>query len=252
MGVFDGKVAIVTGAGRGLGEDYARLFAEDGAAVALADLDGEGAKRVAKDIEAAGGRAVGIEADVSSLDSVQAMVDATVAELGSPDILVNNAGIWKDLEGVFVGILDTEPDYWDFVLRVNLTGAFLCSKAAYPKMVEKGWGRIINVSSVATRIPSGVYGTSKLAMNHLTFCSAHQLGDSGITVNSIAPGIIDNDATRSQMPAELLDGLVSQLAVKRRGTGRDNYSAIRWICSDDADWFTGQTLHINGGQLSLM
>lgn len=252
MGALDGKVAIVTGAGRGLGEEYARYLAEDGAAVSVTDIDGEAAKRVAKQIEADGGRAIGLGADVTDLDSVQAMVDATWSELGRIDILINNAGVWKDLEGVFVGILDTDPDYWDFVMRVNLTGAFLCSKAVYPKMAENGWGRIINVSSVATRIPSGVYGTSKLALNHLTFCAAHQLGDSGITVNSIAPGIIDNEATRSQMPPELLDGLVAQLAVKRRGTGRDNYSAIRWLCSEDADWFTGQTLHVNGGQFSLM
>jgi NAD(P)-dependent dehydrogenase (short-subunit alcohol dehydrogenase family) len=97
-----------------------------------------------------------------------------------------------------------------------------------------------------------VYGTSKLALNHLTFCAAHQLGESGITVNSIAPGIIDNEATRSQMPDAILDPLVAQLAVKRRGTPDDLYSAIRWLCSDEAGWMSGQTVHVNGGQFSLM
>ena len=252
MSTLDGRVAIVTGAARGLGADYARYLAEDGAAVVVADIDGEGAAQTAKEIVATGGRALAVDVDVADNASVLKMVEATKAEFGGVDILINNAGIWKDLEGVFLGILEIEPEYWDHVLRVNLTGSFLCTRAVYPSMVERGWGRIINISSIASRIPAGIYGLSKLAVNQLSFAAAHQLGDSGITVNSIAPGIIDNEATRSQMPDEILDGLVSQLAVKRRGTSRDLYSAIAWLCSEQSGWTTGQTIHVNGGQISLM
>jgi 3-oxoacyl-[acyl-carrier protein] reductase len=251
MGVFDGKVAIVTGAGRGLGRDYATFFSSDGAAVALADVNAEAASQAAKEIEEGGDRAIGVEVDVASPESTQAMADKVVDELGRVDILVNNAGIWGDLQGGFESILDTEPDYWDFVLGVNLKGAYLCSRAVVPKMREQGWGRIVNMSSIGSRMAGGVYGVSKLGLNQLTFATSNAVAESGITCNAVAPGPIWNEATQKQVPAEFFDQLIMPLHIKRPGTSTDMYGAIKWLCTDDAAWHTGQTMYVNGGFFSV-
>ena len=219
--------------------------------MALADVNAEAAAQAAKEIEARGGRAIGVGVDVASAESTEAMARTVVDELGRIDILVNNAGIWGDLQGSFESILDTDPDYWDVVMGVNLKGAFLCTRAAVPSMREQGWGRIVNISSIGSRIAGGVYGVSKLALNQLTFAISSVVADSGITCNAVAPGPIWNEATQKQVPAEYLDQLIAPLHIKRPGTSKDMYGAIKWLCTDDAEWHTGQTMYVSGGSVSL-
>jgi 3-oxoacyl-[acyl-carrier protein] reductase len=247
VGTFDGRVVIVTGAARNLGAEYASFFAEDGASVVVADLDGEGAAGTAKHIEESGARSMAIEVDVTSLESTRAMAGDVCDAFGRVDILVNNAGIWRDLQGTFESILDVDPDYWDLVMSVNTKGALLCSRAVVPSMTEQGWGRIVNISSIGSRMAGGVYGVSKLALNQLTYSISAVTAPFGITCNAVAPGVIWNEATQNQIPAEFRDQLLAANHIPRAGTARDLYGAIRWLCSDDASWVTGQTIYPNGG-----
>jgi 3-oxoacyl-[acyl-carrier protein] reductase len=243
--VAGGEVVIVTGAGRGLGREYARMFAADGACVVVADIDADGAKATAAVIQQAAGSAISIAVDVTEPESVAAMATAAVAEFGSVHVLVNNAGIWGDLQRV--PLTDIEPAYWDLVMSVNVRGPLLCSRAVLPVMREQQWGRIINISSIGAWMPSGVYGVSKLALNQLTFALATEVGDHGITVNAVAPGTVDNEATQRQVPKAGLAGLVNRNAIKRAGTAADLYGMIRYLASEEAEWVTGQTIAVNGG-----
>jgi 3-oxoacyl-[acyl-carrier protein] reductase len=242
---LDDKVAIVTGAGRGLGREYAQSFARDGAAVVIADVDSDSAQATAADIRESGGRCLAVTVDVTAATSVSDLVAATVAEFGGVHVLVNNAGIWGDLERA--KLTEIDPGYWDFVMAVNLKGPLLCSAAVVPAMRENGWGRIVNIASIGAWRPSGVYGVSKLGLIQLTYSMATEVGGDGITVNAIAPGTIDNEATQRQVPPAVIERLVSQNAVKRAGTAADMYGMMRYLCSDDAAWVTGQTFAIDGG-----
>ncbi|MGH7804051.1 MAG: SDR family oxidoreductase [Candidatus Binatia bacterium] len=248
---FAGKTAIVTGAARGLGRDYARLFARDGANVVAADVNAEGANECAAEIGKADGRAIGVALDVRDPASAKAAVDAALARFGGADILVNNAAVWGDYESK--SLLDVELEYWNLCLAVNLTGPLVCARAAIPAMQQKGWGRIINISSIGAWLPlSGVYGVSKLALHNVTMQLAALVGGSGITVNAVAPGVILNEATLKQAKRAQLDGMIAQSATKRAGTSEDLYGAIRWLASDDAAWVTGQVISPNGGFISRL
>ncbi len=242
---LDDKVAIVTGAGRGLGREYAQSFARDGAAVVIADVDSDSAQATAADIRESGGRCLAVTVDVTDATSVSDLVAATVAEFGGVHVLVNNAGIWGDLERA--KLTEIDPGYWDLVMAVNLKGPLLCSAAVVPAMRENRWGRIVNIASIGAWRPSGVYGVSKLGLIQLTYAMATEVGGDGITVNAIAPGTIDNEATQRQVPPAVIERLVSQNAVKRAGTAADMYGMMRYLCSDDAAWVTGQTFAIDGG-----
>ena len=243
--MFDGKVVIVTGSGRGLGRDYARRFAGDGAAVVVADLLEDAADSVVSEILASGGSAVAVPVDVTDVASTHALAAATLEHFGRIDILVNNAGVWGDYQRS--PLAEVAIDYWNFVLGVNLTGPLLCSQAVLPTMRAQRWGRIINVSSMGAHMASGVYGVSKLGLNQLTFALATEVGVDGVTVNAIAPGTIDNEATQRQVDAAPLQALIAKNAIKRAGNGDDLYGAIRYLASDDAEWVSGQTFLINGG-----
>ena len=245
--VFAGKVVLVTGAGRGLGREYARLCAAEGASVAVADIDEDGAQETVELIgqRSIGSTAIAVFVDVTSPESTVSMVAKVRHHLGDVGILVNNAGIWGDLEPA--PLMQISPDYWDLVIGVNLKGALLCTQAVVDSMRAKRWGRIINISSMGAYMASGAYGVSKLGLNQLTWAMASELGADGITVNAVAPGPIDNEATQRQVPPAGIQKMIEGTAIKRMGDAEDLFGMIRYLSSDSAAWVTGQTFMVNGG-----
>jgi NAD(P)-dependent dehydrogenase (short-subunit alcohol dehydrogenase family) len=243
---FAGKVVVVTGAARGIGEAYARALAGEGAAVVVADLDEDSGERVAKDIEAAGGRAMFVRTDVSSHESAAALVDRTVAEYGGIDGLVNNAAIYGDMQ--FDLLISVDWEYYRRFMSVNMDGALVMSRAVYPEMHRRGGGSIVNQSSTAAYLYSGFYGLAKTGVNGLTQQLAHELGGMGIRVNAVAPGPTDTAATRTQAGDAAKD-LVKTLALKRMGQPEDLVGACLFLLSDEAAWVTGQILAVDGGQV---
>jgi NAD(P)-dependent dehydrogenase (short-subunit alcohol dehydrogenase family) len=241
MGKFDGKVVIVTGSARGLGRDYARFFAQDGANVVLADVKDTAA--AAAEAATSGPRCIGVDTDVTDRGSVEAMIERVREGFGRLDVLVNNAGLWRGLAEA--GLLACPDDVWDLAWAVNVTGTLRCYQAAVPLMAEGGFGRVINVSSMASRSGGNPYGLTKNAVEHMTMGMAGEVGSRGITVNCIAPGISAFEAATSQIPNA--DAVVAANAVKRLGTSRDLYAAMSYLCGDDASWVTGQTLRVDGG-----
>ena len=164
---------------------------------------------------------------------------------GRIDVLVNNAGIWGDFQRT--PLLDIDPDYWDFVMAVNVRGPLLCTRAVAPIMIAQGARAIVNISSIGAYMAAGVYGVSKLALNSLTLALATELGPSGITVNAVAPGPIDNEASRARCRRRRWTAAATGTMVKRLGDADDIYGMIRYLASDDARWVTGQTYLVNGG-----
>ena len=241
---FQDQVVIVTGAARGLGRRYAERFAAEGAKVVVADLRDD-VTAAASEITDSGGAAIAVHVDVNDEVATRHMAEETVARFGRIDVLVNNAGIWGDYE--VKPLLEIDPAYWDLVMGVNVRGPLLCSRAVAPTMVAQGRGRIVNISSIGAYMVSGVYGVSKLALNQLTYALAKELGQAGVTVNAVAPGPIDNDASRKQVPPAAMDRLRDTTLVKRLGDADDIYGMIAYLASDDAAWVTGQTYLVNGG-----
>jgi meso-butanediol dehydrogenase / (S,S)-butanediol dehydrogenase / diacetyl reductase len=258
---LDGKVAIVTGAARGIGEAVASRLAREGAAVIVSDVDGPGAARVAQSIEQGGGRARSLMADVTNADDVAQLVGGAVEAFGRLDILVNNAGI------AAVGLLlETDEQTWDTIMRVNAKGTLLCSQAAARQMIEQGeGGRIINNASGAGKIapgrdvPLGAYAASKHAVVALTKQFGLELAQYGILVNCVCPGIvdtpmwdlIDREITRVQgVPVgSVKDRAVASIPVGRIEQPVDVANLIVFLASDDADYITAQALNVCGGIL---
>ena len=246
VGRFDDKVAIVTGAARGIGEAYARSLAAEGAAVVVADLSRDAGEQVAKSIDAAGGRAMFVAVDVADPDSTAAMAAATVDQFGGIDYLVNNAAIYGDMK--FDVLINVDWDYYRRFMSVNLDGALLCTRAVFRAMHERGGGAIVNQSSTAAWTYSGFYGLAKVGMNGLTQQLAHELGAMNIRVNAIAPGPIDTEATRTAV-GDMVKPIVEQLAIKRLGTPDDLVGMCMFLLSDEARWMTGQIVNVDGGQV---
>jgi len=237
---FEGRVAVVTGAARGIGEAYARALAAEGASVVVADLDAARGEKVAADV---GG--LFVRTDVASAESAEAMAARTVEAYGGLDLLVNNAAIYGDME--FDLLISVDWDYYRRFMSVNLDGALVMTRACYPHMRDRGGGAIVNQSSTAAYLYSGFYGLAKVGINGLTQQLAHELGGMGIRVNAIAPGPTDTEATRAQA-GEAAHELVRSLAIKRMGQPEDMVGACLFLLSDEAAWVTGQILAVDGGQ----
>ena len=236
-----GRVAVVTGAARGLGRDYARFFARDGASVVLADA--RDASAAAAEASSEGARCIALHAEVTSRASVEALVARVRQEFGRLDVLVNNAGLWRGLAEA--GLRGCDDALWDAAWGVNVRGSWLCYQAVVPLMSEGGFGRIVNVSSMSARVGGNVYGLTKNAVEHMTRGMAREVGALGITVNCIAPGIAAFEAARGALPNA--DAVVAGNAIRRMGTSRDLYEAIAYLCSAEAAWVTGQVLRVDGG-----
>ncbi|MEU9288590.1 SDR family oxidoreductase [Streptomyces sp. NPDC048275] len=239
---FHDKVAIVTGAGQGIGEGYARALVAEGARVVIAELNEEQGERVAKEL---GEPALFVKVDVADPASTEAMAAAALAEFGRIDYLVNNAAIFHSMRRD--GLTTVPLDYLNRFLQVNLLGALHCTRAVVPHMTEGGV--IVNQSSTAAWMGGGYYGLAKAGINSLTASLAAELGDKNIRVNGIAPGPTDTDASRSVMPKEYQEAMTRSLAIKRMGTPEDLAPAVLFLLSDEARWLTGQVISVDGGQL---
>ncbi|MGR6316965.1 3-oxoacyl-ACP reductase FabG [Micromonospora soli] len=243
-------VAVVTGAGRGIGAATARRLSADGAAVAVVDRSVPGTHDTVGEIEAAGGRAIGVACDVAAADQVEAAFDRVVDAFGRVDVLVNNAGVIRDN----LLFMMSEQD-WDTVLRVHLRGTFLCVRAAQRHMARRGGGRIVNLSSIAARGNRGQanYSTAKAAVQGLTRTFAAELGPHGITVNAIAPGFIATpmtDETARRMgrdPDEFRHDTAARVPLRRVGSPDDIAGVVAFLAGPDAAYITGQTIHVDGG-----
>jgi len=246
-GRFEGKVAIVTGAARGIGETYARRLAAEGASVVVADIDDAGAEKVAASITEGGGTATGVGVDVSDPTSAEAMATAAVDRLGGIDLLVNNAAIYGGMQLDL--LLTVDWDYYKRFMAVNQDGALVCIRACWQHMAARGGGAIVNQSSTAAWLYAGFYGLAKVGVNGLTQQLAHELGGSGIRVNAIAPGPTDTEATRETVPEGIVRDLVQNLAIKRQGTPDDMANMLLFLLSDDASWITGHIFNVDGGQV---
>lgn len=240
------KVVIVTGAAQGIGKCYAETLVREGAKVVLADLQVEKAEENAAEIVGAGGEAVGVGVDISDPDSTKEMARITADRFGGIDVLVNNAAIYAGY--IHYSFLELPLDYWQKFLDVNLTGTLLTTQAVLPYMVERGKGRIINQSSAGAQIPMNHYGVTKLGVQGLTVGLARNVGKHNITVNCIAPGPTNTEATAGHYTDEQLNGIIGRFcAIQRPGTPMDMANALVYLASDESDWVTGQTLHVDGG-----
>jgi len=240
-----GRVALITGGARGIGEATAERLAEDGAAIAIGDLDGTGAEATAARIAARHGvKAIGLKANVAVAAEVEAMVAEVALRLGSLDILVNNAGITRDNLALRI----TDED-WDAVLAVDLSAAFRICRAALRPMLRRREGRIINISSVAgvTGNPGQAnYSAAKAGLIGLTKALCREVGSRGITVNAVAPGFIATDMTAA-MGAETLAAAGAAVPLRRLGTAGEVAAAVRFLALPEAAYITGHVLHVDGG-----
>ena len=247
---LDGKVAVVSGAGgRGnsIGRAYALGLSNAGAAVVIADLNGEGAQKVADEIVAGGGKAAAVQVDVSDEASTLAMADAAIKAFGGVDILINNAALMVDIS--YDRCETVAMEAWNKAFAVNLNGALLCSRAVAPSMRARGGGRIINQTSGGAFPPSGLYGITKLALVGLTTSLAKEWGKDNITCNAIAPGNVKSDAGNMLVPDDspFIQYLQMACAIHPRGEPEELVGAAVMLCSEAGKWITGQVLHIDGG-----
>ncbi len=239
------KVAIVTGAGRGLGKGIALKLAQEGAAVVVADIVQANAEAVVAEIVAAGGKAVPAQANVAVKADVEAMFAKAVNELGGVDILVNNAGINRDVQ-----LFKMSDEEWEQVIAVNLTGTFYSCRLAAQHMREKGFGRIINISSMSWlgNFGQANYAASKAGVVGLTKTAARELAKKGITCNALCPGFIDTDMTRG-VSEKVWDIMVSKIPVGRAGTAADVGNMVAFLASDEASYINGEVINVSGGMV---
>jgi 2-hydroxycyclohexanecarboxyl-CoA dehydrogenase len=245
------RTAFVTGAGQGIGRGIAAALGAQGFRVALVDLNLEPAQAAAASIVEAGGTAVAVQADVTDTASVQAAVKSVTDELGPVEIAVNNAG-WDD----FMPFLDTTEDFWDRILDINFKGALRVTHAVVPGMVERGFGRVVNIGSDAGRVGSSleaVYSGAKGGIIAFTKTLAREVATKGVTANTVCPGPTDTPALRKfadnsgQDAEKVLGGMTRAVPMKRLASPADVAAAVAFFASDAAGYITGQTLSVSGG-----
>lgn len=242
---FSGKTVIVTGAGGGIGEGYARACAERGMNVVIAELDETGGQRVANEIKQLGGEALFVKTDVASEESALACAEATMAAFGAINYLINNAAIFGDMK--IEGYLNVEMDYLERFMRVNAHGCLIMTRAVVEHMTAGGGGSIINQSSTAAWMSTGFYGVAKLAVNGITQSLANELGWRKIRINAIAPGPTDTGALE-KTAGDYAREMIKSMPIKRLGQPEDMANAALFLLSDEASWITGHILNVDGGQ----
>jgi 3-oxoacyl-[acyl-carrier protein] reductase len=238
------KVAVVTGASRGIGRSIALALAAGGARVVAFDLDLAETEKVAEEIRTLGVDALAVQGNVTCSADAERMIDAGVEKFGRVDILVNNAGITRD--GLLLRMKDEE---WDAVLSVNLKGAFLCSRAAAKVMMKQRYGRIINIASVVGQMGNAGqanYCASKAGLMGLTKSNARELAKRNVTVNAVAPGFIATAMTDA-LPEKTRQELAAQIPLERLGTAEDIANAVLFLAAERSGYITGQVLGVNGG-----
>ncbi len=248
---FDGRVAMVTGGAKGIGSAIARAFAREGARVAVLDVDQAALTTVTAELTAAGGQVLGLPTDVTRGTEVAAAVDTVLGRWSRVDILVNNAG-------GFAAIKPTEDiadEEWDRILRMNLTSAFLCAKAALPAMKRQGWGRIVNLSSIAGRggalLLAAHYTAAKAGILGFTRQLAREVAPLGITVNAVAPGTTATERFKALRTAEETQALADTVPVRRVAAPSEIAECVLFLASDAASYVTGACLDVNGGVLMV-
>lgn len=248
---FEGKVALVTGAARGMGKATAMTLAAGGATVAVIDLNLAGAQKVVDEIMAGGGKARAWACDVSNSAAVQAMVKEIVAAYGTIHILVNNAGILRPNRPI-----ETIPDEeWQLVMRINVDGVFYCTKAVLPYMKAQRYGKILNMSSSAGRMVSTFggahYTTSKAAVLGFTRHTSRDAARFNINVNTVTPGSMDTEMVRELATSDVIERERKSIPLGRLGTAQDAADLIAFLVSDEASYITGATVDLNGGDLMM-
>jgi NAD(P)-dependent dehydrogenase (short-subunit alcohol dehydrogenase family) len=252
--VLEGKVAIITGASRGIGRALALRFAEEGAKLMLTTTNPERAAGVVEEIKAKGGEAVAMKADISDENDTKKIAEKVMQQYGQVDILINNAGIWYGVEPKPWDAWTVED--WDRMFAVNVKGTWLCCKAIAPLMVKQSRGKIINISSHVIRVPDAqfflAYALSKAAIYTMTQCLARALGPSGINVNAIGPGYTATEASLGQSGSEqIFQNVIAAQSLKRREEPEDVAGAAVFLASKDSDFISGQFIIVDGGSVML-
>ncbi len=247
---FQGRVALVTGGGRGIGKGIAMRLADSGADVVIGDIDVVHAKQTAEELGNGFCRAVAVQIDVTQEESIATAVKMVLKEFGKIDILINNAGIMFRTR-----ILDISLEEWKETMLVNLTGPFLFAQAVIPSMKKNGYGRIVNISSSAGRSVSTLggahYTASKAGLLGFTRAVAKEVASSGITVNAVCPGLIDTQMARDTTTKKELEMFIESFPIKRLGLPEEIGDLVLFLCSEKASYITGASIDINGGDLMI-